>query len=388
MKINGLEQVREIISESESILEALEKMGKSPNNSKIHERLYSVNEAASMIGINRMALNRAEKKGVFSPAKDPKTKRTLGLTLSEINKLRDHFGTRPSRAADDPCLKVAIQSFKGGVAKSVTAVHFSQYLAEKGYKVLLVDCDPQASATSSFGFLPDKVFNGDDTLLPYLEGKQDNLEYAILETYFPGIHLIPSCLPFYDAEFKLAFAAAESQDPAERGQFFSELNSGLKGIEDYYDIIIIDSPPALGMITINILVSADAIVVPTPPAIYDFASTIQYFKMIEEVMSKIVPDKEYSFIKILATRADTRKSMHVEFLKLMSDTFGSNLFSKIFMQTAEIENCSAQFKTIYDISKPQKRAISILNNVFEEIEHSILKSWKSARTRLFEEGVL
>ncbi len=388
MKESGIEQVNEIISDCEDILATLEEMGKSPNNTKVFERRFSVNEASEMTGRSRVTLSRAEKEGIIAPEKIKDSNRTAGYTLEQINKLRDHFGTRPARTKEDPCLTIAIQSFKGGVSKSVTAVHFSQYLAQKGYRVLLVDCDPQASATSSFGFLPDKCFQEKDTLIPYLEGQYEDLQYCILETYFPGVHLIPSCLPFYEAEFKLAFAAAKAEDPQERFHYFHEFKNGLDTIKEYYDFIVIDSPPALGMITINILVCSDAVVVPTPPSLYDFSSTVQYFKMIKEVMSKIAIDKQYEFIKILATRADTRKSTHVEFMSLMKKIFGMNMFDKIFLQTAEIENCSSKYQTVYDQKKPQKRALSILDNVFKEIEYSLLKSWKSKSAKFIEEGVI
>jgi chromosome partitioning protein len=388
MKERGLEQVNEIISDCENILASLELMGKSPNNTKILERKYSVNEACEMIGRARVTLHRAEKEGIINLEKSKEFNRTVGYTLEQINKLRDHFGTRPKRTKDDPCLTVAIQSFKGGVSKSVTAVHFSQYLAQKGYRVLLIDCDPQASATSSFGFLPDKAFQEKDTLIPYLENKHQDLQYCILKTYFPGVDLIPSCLPFYEAEFKLAFAAAAANDADERLHYFHEFKSGIDTIKDQYDFVIIDSPPALGMITINILVGADAIVVPTCTSLYDFSSTVQYFRMIREVMSKIAVNKQYDFIKILATRVDTRKPIHVEFMNLMKKIFGDSMFDKAFLQTAEVENCASKYQTIYDMKKPQKRALTILDNVFTEIELSLLKSWKSKSTQLIEEGVI
>ena len=388
MIVNGLEYVELIISKCETLLSTLEKTGKAPNSRKTLERRFSVNEASDLVGKSRVTLNKLEKDGVISPEKAENSKRTLGYSLNDINKIRDHFGNKHRRKPDDPCLKVAIQSFKGGVAKSVTSIHFAQYMAVKGYRVLLVDCDPQASATSSFGFMPDNCFTAENTLLPYLQGKKEDLQYCIVDTYFPGISLIPSCLPFYDAEFQLAFAAADAENADERYGYFSEFIHAFNTVEKYYDLIIIDSPPALGMITINILTSSDAVVVPTPPALYDFASTVQYFKMIRKVMKQVIPKKSYNFIKILATRTDTRKTMHVEFLDLMKEVFGKSMFHNVFLQTSEIENCAAQFKSVYDIKKPQKRAVNILDSVFHEVELEIRKCWPSLRSVLIEEGVI
>ena len=142
------------------------------------------------------------------------------------------------------------------------------------------------------------------------------------------------------------------------------------------------------MITINILTAADALVVPTPPAMYDFSSTLQYFRMVRKVMKSIDPGKIYSFIKILASRVDTRKSMSVEFLDIMRDIYGTDILNSVFFQTAEIENCAAVFKTIYDMEKPQARALNILNSIFGEIEIEIRKLWPSHMKKLSEMGVM
>jgi len=75
-------------------------------------------------------------------------------------------------------------------------------------------------------------------------------------------------------------------------------------------------------------------------------------------------------------------------MSLMKKIFGTSMFDKVFLQTAEIENCSSKYQTVYDQKKPQKRALSILDNVFKEIERSLLKSWKSKSEQFIEEGVI
>ena len=395
MKQTALEKVEAIISKSEDIIASMEESGKAPNDKKILERVFSVKEASDLVGRARSSLHRAEKDGALDSVRKTTdhTKESRGYSLEEINAFRKHFDTFPWRKAGEKCVKVAIQSFKGGVSKSVTSVHFAQYLATNGYRVLLVDCDPQASATSTFGYLPDKVFTEKDTLLPCFAGDQPDLQYAIIETYYPGVSLIPCCLQFYDAEFQMAIAAANSAEESGNGSgesqaYFFLLDEALKSIEQYYDVIVIDSPPALGMITINILAAADAVIVPTPPAMYDFSSTLQYFKMVRKVMRSIDPSKIYDFIKILASRVDTRKSMSVEFLDIMRDIYGKDILNSVFFQTAEVENCSAVFKTVYDMQKPQTRALNILNAIFGEIELEIRKLWPSHSKQLSNMGVV
>lgn len=386
MTVNGLNYVEKIISKCDSLLDTLEELGKAPDNRKTLKKRFSVNETCALTGRTRGTLNRVEKDGVISPEKT--NGRTVGYKLEEVNKLRKHFGTQVHRQKGDPCLTIAVQSFKGGVAKSVTSIHLAQYLAIQGYRVLAVDCDPQASLTSSFGFLPDKVFSEKDTLIPYLQGEEDNLDYCILESYFPGLSFIPSCLPFFDAEFKLAFAASGTEDNEERKAYFTELRDALGTVKQHFDFIIIDSPPALGMVTINLLTASDALIVPTPPSLYDFSSTVQYFKMVKKIMTNIMPGKEYHFIKILATRVETKTNISTDIISLMREVFGASMFNSLFLETSEVRSAAASFDTVFDLKKPNQRALKILNSVCSEIEVELLKAWPSKAKQLVEEGVI
>lgn len=386
-KVKGGEYIKDIIRKCDSLLEILEKNGKAPSNEKVQERRFTVQAAADLVQRSRTTLYRAEEEGVVVPESGSKPGK---YSLEQVNKLREHCGSSPRRKECDPCLKIAIQSFKGGVAKSVTTVHLAQYLALKGYRILVADFDPQASATSAFGYLPDRDFGKDDTLLPYILGKKRDLQYCIIDTYYAGISLIPCCLPFYDAEYQLAFASARSKTEVERKGYFTEFVEAFKTVEKNFDIILFDSPPALGTITINILTAADALIVPTPPALYDFSSTIQYFKMIQTVIDSIVPDKEYNFIKILASRVDHRKSTHEEFLSYMKNVFGSCMLNSELEQATEVEKLSSKFKTIYDInpSKKTQRVQNIFDSMCSEIEQEILKWWPSLEKHRTKEEVL
>ena len=91
----------------------------------------------------------------------------MGYTLEQVQAFRAHFGTLPWRdPATDPPLVIACQNFKGGVGKSTTCVNFAHYLALKGYRVLVIDTDSQATTTSMFGYVPDAEITQDDTMLP------------------------------------------------------------------------------------------------------------------------------------------------------------------------------------------------------------------------------
>src|SRR5262249_28158483 len=152
----------------------------------------------------RTTLARAESAIGIEGTRRPESGRRAGYTLEQVNAFRAHFGTAPWRdpALDAPVV-IACQNFKGGVGKSTTCVNFAHFLALKGYRVLVVDTDSQATTTAMFGYVPDAEITSDQTILPYLASEQTSLQYAVQKTYFPGIDLIPACLALYEAEITI-----------------------------------------------------------------------------------------------------------------------------------------------------------------------------------------
>ena len=225
-------------------------------------------------------------------------------------------------ASGDQPIVVACQNFKGGVGKSTTCVNLAHYLALKGYRVLVVDTDSQATTTSMFGYVPDAEIDEDATILPYLSGYQTTLDYAVRKTYWPNIDLIPACLALYEAELAIVMHLAAQTDVEKRVQFFMELKYGLQTVAENYDVILLDSPPALGMISINVLMAADALLVPSAARMFDFSSTVQFFRMVHNYIGKIDPTKQYRWISVLTTLFDQRYESQKQFYEVMTTCFG------------------------------------------------------------------
>ena len=387
----GIGYIRSLISRGESVLRQIEESGRTPNNKKILERRWSLKETAELVGRSSSSLlktqNQLIKAGLLdSLEKFENTNRIAGYTLKQINQFRHHFKTLPRRdPTQDSCLTLAIQTFKGGVGKSVTSVAVAQYFSTMGYRVLFIDMDSQASSTSSFGYIPDRDIDDNSTLLPYFKGEKDTLNYCIRKTYWEGLDIIPANLQLYNLELGIAEQIRDLPS-IEKNYVFTELKQGIDTVKDSYDMVIIDSPPALGFTSMNILCAADAIIVPTPPALYEFSSTVQYFRMIENVIEMIDPEKNYSFIKILATDVFPNQTNHREFLPIMQDVFGFHMMSKYFLHTTEIGNAAIDFQTALEVRRPQKRALNIINSFCKEIEIEILKTWPSKIKRLEKEG--
>src|SRR6202046_3823441 len=219
--------------------------GNDPHQHKQLNRLFSPSEAADMVGRDRTTLARAETElGMESLQRNPANNRRMGYTLEQVQAFRKHFGTLPQRADSDPAITIACQNFKGGVGKSTTCVNFAHYLALKGYRVLVVDTDSQATTTSMFGYMPDAEITQNETMLPYLDGTQNSLAYAVRKTYWPNIDLIPACLALYEAEMAIAANLAAQDGRGKRLAVFFELEYGLTTVSQHYDVVLLDSPPA------------------------------------------------------------------------------------------------------------------------------------------------
>jgi len=386
--IRALDKLEDILASSENFLQRMHERGNDPYKQKQLNRLFSPSEAADMVGRDRTTLARAEVElGLESLQRNPANNRRLGYSLDQIQKFRRHFGTLPWRGETDAPIVIACQNFKGGVGKSTTCVNLAHYLALKGYRVLVVDTDSQATTTSMFGYMPDAEITAEHTLLPYLDSTESSLVYAVRKTYWPNIDLIPSCLALYEAEMAIAAHLATEVDREQRVAFFSELKFGIQTVSEHYDVILLDSPPALGLISINVLLAADALLVPTAPRMHDFTSTVQFFRMMRDYISRIDPEKEYRWVSVLTTLYVEGYASHRQFVDVLRTCFSDGVFQHVFFHTTEIINSAVQFLGSYEQPKPNRKVLEMLDGMFGEIELRILREWPSKRAALQLRGI-
>ena len=387
--IRALDKLEDILASSENFLRRMHERGNEPHQSKQMNRLFSPSEAGAMVGRDRSTLARAELDlNMESLQRDPSNNRRLGYTLEQLQQFRRHFGTLPARAPEtDRPIVIACQNFKGGVGKSTTCVNLAHYLALKGYRVLVIDTDSQATTTSMFGYMPDAQITAADTLLPYLDGTETSLIYAVRRTYWPNIDLIPACLALYEAEMAIAAHLSTQGSREQRIAFFSELKFGVQSVSDNYDVVLLDSPPALGLISINVLLAADALLVPTAPRMYDFTSTVQFFRMVRDYIGQLDKDKEYLWVSVLTTMFVQRLSSHKQFFEVMKACFGDSILQRVFFQSSEIINSAVQYLGPYEQPKPNRKVLDMLDSVFGEIEWRILREWPSKQAALNSMGI-
>lgn len=389
---DGANTVAALAQRCSSVLETLRDGARSARADERREPTFPIGRAAELVGRTPAAVRDAERDGRLPPPPRTETNRRVGYTLAQLNDMRGVFGTRPWRDADDSCAVVAVQNFKGGVGKSTISVHLAQYLAIRGYRVLLIDCDSQASATTLFGYVPDLDLDEEQTLYPFL--RQDELtsmDYAIRKTHFDGLDLIPANLRLFQSEYELAARMARGQ-----GALLDRLAQGVASVADRYDIIVIDPPPALGAISLSVLRAATALIVPVPPTVMDFSSTAAFLAMLDETMQLLDEHglaPELSFLRFVASKVDENKSMQKELLKLMRQIFGTAMIRSPLKDSAEIDNATARLMTVYELDGPvtsravRDRCLAYLDGVNAEIELDIRATWPSHLKRLRKEGL-
>ena len=362
-------------STGDEALDLLREEAFTPNSTK-NLRSWGITEVAEMVGRTTQSIIGKEKLGAFPPAS--KAKKGRAYDLEEINLMRDHFGTRPRRSDDDETAILAFANFKGGAAKTTTAVHSAMYFAKAGYRTLFIDCDSQASATQIFGYNPDQHIENTKTLLPCLT---DNLPISkvIRKTYWPGLNLVPANLGLYGAEFQLPVLKSKALDRNIPYDVHAILLNALDEVKEDYDIIILDCPPSMGMISINAIYASNAFIIPLPPSMLDFASTIQFFAIVNEIL-KDLPPKEYSFIRLLVTKHDGQDSNNT-LVDTLRALYGQFMMRNMMFTSEAIRKASSDLLTLYEIEKYAgskatfDRAIQFTNKVNQEIESLIHQMW-------------
>src|SRR6056297_1471191 len=235
------------------------------------------------------------------------------FTLDEVMRLRAFFAAEGARGRDYlpyrpeglPAKVVAVANFKGGVGKTSTAAHLAMSAALDGYRVLVIDLDSQGSMTSIFGGrIADEwttVFpllarhygehlrrenqsrlDRGETPLPLEDTVAQAMEFSASDlaqkTHWPGIDLIGAQLDLYWAEFQVPVWRMQARS----WKLWDALSERLKadGALSDYDVVILDTPPALGYLTINALAAADILLVPTGASFLEFESTGRFFDML------------------------------------------------------------------------------------------------------------
>jgi|AntRauTorcE11898_2_1112593.scaffolds.fasta_scaffold01104_6 chromosome partitioning protein len=373
----GADDVQLLAKRAMALVGKVKKMATSPETTKVL-RQFSTGEASEVTGIPVATLKRKATSGAYPAGTVNSQNGHRSFSLKDILDIMDIEELRKPYCR---AIVVAIANFKGGVAKTTTAIHYAQYEALRGSRVLIVDFDPQGSATSSMGLIPDSDVGEHQTARDFLQGDSPSLK--VQKTYWPNIDLIPANLSLYAAEFELP-KRAEREGPG--ASSVSVLDAGLEALKDQYDVIVIDTPPALSYLTTNAIYAADGVIVPVQANMLDFTSCSQFLRLLSETVSDFEgisgSSKKWQFLRFLVTRFGGTDSEQA-IVEWMQTIFGERTIRYPLSNTGAIQAAGPEMVSIYEADprhpdpdrridrRTYKRALNILNPAMGEISDTV-----------------
>jgi chromosome partitioning protein len=233
---------------------------------------------------------------------------------------------------------IAVLNQKGGVGKTTTAINLAAYLQKMGKSVLLVDLDPQGNATSGLGLDKASLEGGTYELLL----GQISLDQAVRKLESSGIFIIPTNANLAAVEIELV-----NQPNREEA-----LKNGLQ--QAAYDYIIIDCPPALGLLTINALTAADSIIIPVQAEYYALEGLGQLLQVFQQVKQNLNPKLE--IMGVLVTMYDSRTSLSEQVLTEVKKHFNDKLFKTVIPRNVRLAEAPSYGEPILQHDKWSKGA--------------------------------
>jgi chromosome partitioning protein len=239
---------------------------------------------------------------------------------------------------------IAIANQKGGVGKTTTSINLGGCLGVLEYKTLIIDADPQANSTSGLGFDPKSVKNIYDCLV---NGSHPN--DAILETSNPNLFVLPSHVDLVGAELEMI-------NMPNREYLLKE---ALAQIKDDYDFILIDCSPSLGLITVNALVAADAVMIPVQCEYFALEGLSKLLNTIKIVQGRLNPELEIE--GMVLTMYDTRLRLANQVVDEVKTHFQELVFDTVIHRNTTLSEASSHGTTVIMYDASSKGAINYLN---------------------------
>jgi chromosome partitioning protein len=256
---------------------------------------------------------------------------------------------------------IAIANQKGGVGKTTTTVNLAAALGVLEKKVLLIDADPQANATSGLGVAVDEVEIGTYQLLEHAATAKE----AILSTNSPNVDIIPAHIDLVAIEIELV-------DKDKREFMLKEV---LKDIKDEYDYILIDCAPSLGLITLNALVAADSVIIPIQCEYFALEGLGKLLNTIKSIQK--IHNASLDIEGLLLTMYDSRLRLSNQVVEEVKKHFQDMVFKTIIQRNVRLSEAPSYGESIIAYDATSRGAVNYINLANEILKQQLQKDGKS-----------
>ena len=255
---------------------------------------------------------------------------------------------------------ISLVNQKGGVGKTTTSINLASSLGHLDSKVLLIDLDSQSNATTGLGIEKTKIKKSSyDVIMGACDIKD-----AIIKTPFKNLSIIPSVIDLAGSEIELMQISTQDRNFV----MTEQLKRQIETIRDRYDYILIDCPPALGILTLNALCASNSVLIPIQCEFYSLEGVNLLLKTILKVQKGVNPNLEIE--GVLLTMLDGRTLLGLEVVEDVRKFFNEKVFSTIIPRLVKLVEAPSHGKPIIEYDPKSKGALAYLNLAKEVIDRN------------------